>query len=443
VGDAVYVGDVIAPELDWREDNMGKMLLEYSKPYITPVNNEQWDLGELAELGDDAINGGDDVPSDGGRSDSDADLDDPDEVTSEDTETDDLDEAEDEADVAETDDSDDSSSEESVADSGSSETDESSSSESFDPSWRNEDSSESQADGSLGSETTADDAVEMETPDEVTSSDEVEEPGEMTEDSDEESMVSETELQETVMTEENSDTPPAQPKPLVTPERFEFAKEDQPLVGIIDTGFAENNPDLDYDNITLGRDWVDGNDNPLLAEGEGNEHGTHILGLIAAQQDNGIGIDGINPDAPIWLGRAVGSGQWANSLVEFVDAAVESGQPNAVVNLSMDLTQIDAEGNVTTRYELTPMERTAIEYARQNNVMIVAAAGNDGGVMSALGQASQEFDNIMTVGAAEQFDPKTSVWKGADRTDYSSHGHGLDVMAYGGTTENPQLSLAG
>ncbi|MEB3826100.1 S8 family serine peptidase, partial [Phormidium sp. CCY1219] len=75
--------------------------------------------------------------------------------------------------------------------------------------------------------------------------------------------------------------------------------------------------------------------------------------------------------------------------------------------------------------------------------MIVAAAGNDGGVMSALGQASQEFDNIMTVGAAEQFDPETSVWKGADRTDYSSYGRGLDVMAYGGTTENPQLSLAG
>ncbi|MEB3826327.1 S8 family serine peptidase, partial [Phormidium sp. CCY1219] len=75
--------------------------------------------------------------------------------------------------------------------------------------------------------------------------------------------------------------------------------------------------------------------------------------------------------------------------------------------------------------------------------MIVAAAGNDGGVMSALGQASQEFDNIMTVGAAEQFDPETSAWKGADRTNYSSYGQGLDITAYGGTTENPQLSLAG
>ncbi|WP_017305805.1 S8 family serine peptidase [Spirulina subsalsa] len=222
-----------------------------------------------------------------------------------------------------------------------------------------------------------------------------------------------------------------------------FQPEDQPLVGIIDTGFSADNPDLDYSNITLGRDWIDGDDNPLLSVGEGNEHGTHVLGIIAAQRDNDIGIDGINPDAPIWLGRAVGSGQWANSLVEFVDAAIESGQPNAVVNLSLDLTQIDAEGNVTTRYEFTPMERAAIEYARQNNVLLVVAAGNDGGVMSALGQASQEFDNIITVGAAQQFDPTASPWQGADRADYSSYGRGLDLMAYGGTTENPQLSLTG
>ncbi|MEB3826187.1 S8 family peptidase, partial [Phormidium sp. CCY1219] len=171
------------------------------------------------------------------------------------------------------------------------------------------------------------------------------------------------------------------------PETFEFSETSQPLVGVIETGFSANNPDIDYSRIILGQDRVDGDDNPLLAEGEGNEHGTHVLGLIAAQKDNGIGIDGINPDAPIWAGRAIGSGKWAESLVEFVDAAKASGQPNAVVNLSMDLTQIDAEGNVTTRYEFTPQERAAIEYARQNNVMIVAAAGNDGGVMSALGQA--------------------------------------------------------
>jgi N-acetylmuramoyl-L-alanine amidase/uncharacterized protein YraI len=214
-------------------------------------------------------------------------------------------------------------------------------------------------------------------------------------------------------------------------------------VGVIDTGFSGNNSDIDDSRITWGRDHIDGDNDPTIAPGEGNEHGTHILGIIAAQRDNDIGIDGINPDAPIWAGRAIGSGKWAESLVEFVDAAVESGQPNAVVNLSLDLTQIDAQGNVTTRYEFTPMEMAALEYARQNNILVAVAAGNDGGVMSALGQSSQQFDNIITVGSAEQINGQTSAWKGFDRAEFSSYGNGLDIVADSGTLENPVMSTVG
>ncbi len=213
---------------------------------------------------------------------------------------------------------------------------------------------------------------------------------------------------------------------------YDFPAEHQPLVGIIDTGFSGDNPDLDFDRIQLGRDWLAGDDNPLLQPGEGNEHGTHVLGLIAATKDNGIGIDGINDDAPLWLGRAIGSGEWADSLTEFVDAAADSGQPNAVVNLSLDLTQENPDGSITTRYEFTPAERQAIEYARQNDVLLVVAAGNDGDFMSVLGQASQEFDNIITVGAAD----------GLERADYSSFGNGLDILADGGTPERGALSLS-
>lgn len=205
----------------------------------------------------------------------------------------------------------------------------------------------------------------------------------------------------------------------------------QPFVGIIDTGFAADNPDLDYGRIQLGSDFVDGDGDPLLADDTGNEHGTHIAGIIGATQGNDLGIDGVNDDAPLWFGRAIGSGKLAESLMEFVDAAIASDQPNAVMNLSLDLTQVDVNGAVTTRYEFTPQERTAIEYARQNGVLLVVSAGNDGGVMSVLGQASQEFDNILTVGAAD----------GSARADYSSFGTGLDLLAQGGTAENPVISL--
>lgn len=228
-----------------------------------------------------------------------------------------------------------------------------------------------------------------------------------------------------------------------TPVEFAEPVEQQPLVGIIDTGFAADNPDLDYDNITTGSDFVDGDRDPFLAAGEGNEHGTHVLGIIAAQQDNGVGIDGINDDAPIWLGRAVGSGRWADSLIEFVDAAAESGQPNAVVNLSFDFTEVDADGNATTRYALTEAERAALLYAQQNGVLIIAGAGNEGEQMSALGQASLEFDNIITVGSAQRVNDSTSVWEAFERADYSSYGYGLDLMADGGMPWDPQFSTIG
>jgi hypothetical protein len=211
---------------------------------------------------------------------------------------------------------------------------------------------------------------------------------------------------------------------------FNFPLRNQPLIGIIDTGFSGTNHDIDYNRITLGRDYLDGDNNPLLGDDEAEDHGTPILGIIGATRNNELGINGINPNAPLWLGRAVGSGKWAESLVDFVNAAKSSGQPNAVINLSFDLVQVNPDGSLTTRYQLTAKERAALEYARQKGVLIVVASGNEGAVMSALGQASREFDNIITVGAAD----------GSNRASYSSHGEGLDILALGGTDDRPIVS---
>ncbi|MBE9097257.1 S8 family serine peptidase [Tychonema sp. LEGE 07203] len=237
---------------------------------------------------------------------------------------------------------------------------------------------------------------------------------------------------------------PIQPTlPSIDASQFDFPAANQPIIGVIDTGFAGNNPDIDYSRITWGQDRVDGDADPRIEPGKGNEHGTHVLGIIAATQNNGIGIDGVNEKAPIWAGRAIGSGKWADSLVEYVDFVKTSGKKNGVINLSMDLTQVNPDGSVTTRYEFTPEERSAIEYARQHHVLLVVAAGNDGGVMSVLGQASQEFDNIITVGAVDRVNDEIALSKAYDRTDYSSYGRGLDIVAPGGSVQYPELSTVG
>jgi Subtilase family len=81
--------------------------------------------------------------------------------------------------------------------------------------------------------------------------------------------------------------------------------------------------------------------------------------------------------------------------------------------------QLNSNGRITTRYQLNSQERLAIQYARQLGVLIVAASGNNNSAISALGQASQEYDNIVTVGAAE----------GLSRACYSSYGNGLSIVA--------------
>ncbi|MEG4281085.1 S8/S53 family peptidase [Microcoleus sp. MON1_C1] len=211
------------------------------------------------------------------------------------------------------------------------------------------------------------------------------------------------------------------------------AKGADPLIGIIDSGFSAFHPDLNYDNLILGSDRIDNDRNPLSSVASESEHGTSILGIIGATRNNNLGIDGINDRAKIWLSRAIGSGKWADSLIEFVDQAKALGQKNAVINLSFDLTQINPDGSITPRTQLTSAELAALDYARRNQVIIVAAAGNSGlEQMSALGQASRLFDNIITVGAAD----------GYGRANYSNYGQSLDILAPGGTIENPVFSLS-
>jgi chromosome segregation ATPase/pimeloyl-ACP methyl ester carboxylesterase len=227
---------------------------------------------------------------------------------------------------------------------------------------------------------------------------------------------------------------PAVAKPAPTPVRFDFPVANQPLVGVISTGFTANNPDIDYSRIALGQDRVAGDANPLMQPTEGSAPGTHVLGIIGATQGNNKGIDGINDDAPLWVGRAPAtSDKWAESLKEFVDAAKQSAQPNAVVNINLNLTETTPQGQVVPRSQLTAAEKEALAYAQQNKVLVVVAAGNDPQQISALGNAGLDFDNIITVGSGNR----------TGKTDYSGTGEALDIVAEGGTRSNPVLSTVG
>jgi Ca2+-binding RTX toxin-like protein len=203
-------------------------------------------------------------------------------------------------------------------------------------------------------------------------------------------------------------------------KNFNIASKESlsPLVGIIDTNFNLEALGIDRSQVYLGRDSIDNDAKLFFPERLNREHGSDVLRIVRSHREVPLASTGIKP---LWLSRAVGSGKWADSLAEFVDTVKISESINAVINLSFDLAWLDSDGNLTTRYELTSKELLEIDRARQNGILIVVAAGNEGGAISALGRASLEFDNIITVGAA----------KGGVRAAYSSYGDGLTLLADG------------
>ncbi|NEP11334.1 MAG: DUF4114 domain-containing protein [Symploca sp. SIO2C1] len=138
-------------------------------------------------------------------------------------------------------------------------------------------------------------------------------------------------------------------------------------------------------------------------------------------------------DAADYQTLPINDGNWAEQLTQFVDQLQEAGEERGIVNLSFDLTQVDEVGQ-TTRYDITPEEQLALNYARENNVLLVVASGNTGGRMSGLGAAAVDFDNIITVGAVNSWE---------EVTDYSSRGEGLTLVAPGGEFKNDPDAFVG
>lgn len=132
-------------------------------------------------------------------------------------------------------------------------------------------------------------------------------------------------------------------------------------VGVVDTGVSAE-PDLHIDggfNAVTGEDPNDFGDN-----GEG--HGTHVAGIIAARGKPPTGIRGIAPGVTLRSYRVFpkGSGDASNfDILKALDRAVQDG---------CDLVNMSLGGG-----DLDDATHDAITYARANGTLVIAASGND------------------------------------------------------------------
>lgn len=198
-----------------------------------------------------------------------------------------------------------------------------------------------------------------------------------------------------------------------------------------------NNCDDDnngYVDDYRGWDFVGVNNNPMAGEttpsGAGVTHGTETAGLVGMTGNNGKGSATASWQTKIMPLQALsdsGSG-YTSSVVAAIYYAVDNGVK--VINMSLGGSAND------------PALQTAIDYAYQHDVVVVAAAGNCGtGTESGCNPAQPGemsypglSNHVISVGATTSTNARAS---------FSSYGEGLDVVAPGsGTIVSPMWSQA-
>ncbi|PSU35662.1 S8 family serine peptidase [Photobacterium lutimaris] len=183
------------------------------------------------------------------------------------------------------------------------------------------------------------------------------------------------------------------------------------IVAVLDTGLAESNDD-GIGCTDAPRDIVNNDGLPL----DGNGHGTHVAGTIAQRTNNSIGVSGLAYEScimPVKVLNDSGSGSFAD-IAEGIYWAVNNGAK--VINMSLG---VNARYGITNDSVMDP----ALDYAATNEVVVVAAAGNDGSRKNVSYPAI--YPSVIAVGATDYNNGLAS---------YSNRGQGLDIVAPGGDT---------
>ncbi len=175
------------------------------------------------------------------------------------------------------------------------------------------------------------------------------------------------------------------------------------LVAVVDTGVDLDHPDL-ASNIyvnpgEIAGNGIDDDGNGFVDDINGwdfttntndandiNGHGTHVAGIIAAES-NGFGATGAAYDATILPVQVLGdNGSGSNfSVADGIRYAVDTGAD--IINLSLG-------GGFSS------VIQSAIRYAELNDVLVVAASGNESSDTPGYpARFSSEFSNTLSVGA--------------------------------------------
>lgn len=173
-------------------------------------------------------------------------------------------------------------------------------------------------------------------------------------------------------------------------------------IAVIDTGLAENHEDL-ANNVIEGKNFVD-NAAGTPHTTDNQSHGTHVAGIIAAD-DNGKGGIGIAPDAKVSGYCVFPAGENSGAEIADVKRAIKAAIEDRydIINLSLGGSNYDND------YE------KIINDAYANGIAVFAAAGNDDAECNNFPAA---FSSAISVGAVNE---------NSSRAFFSNYGSTVDL----------------
>lgn len=193
---------------------------------------------------------------------------------------------------------------------------------------------------------------------------------------------------------------------IAAPTAWDVTQGSGVVVAVVDTGVELNHPDLvgrldtanDYDFVNFDSNASDD-----------NGHGTHVAGTVAANTNNTIGVTGVAGQAtvlPVKVLNAKGEGS-TSSVADGIVWAADKGAK--VINLSL--------ASPSTSDALN----TAVQYAVNKDVVVVAATGNEGGAVS----YPARLANVIGVGSTTTSDVRSSFSNFGPEVDVTAPGSGI------------------
>jgi serine protease len=188
------------------------------------------------------------------------------------------------------------------------------------------------------------------------------------------------------------------------------------VVAILDTGIAYRNwhqfrksPDFTGTRFVDPYDFVANNRYPLDREG----HGTFVAGTVAESTNNGFGLTGLAYGASVMPVRVLDANGWGDAATISKGIRYAATHGAQVINLSLEFDLSVTAGDI-------PDILSAIRFAHQRGVVVVAASGNEASAQLAYPARAPA---VISVGATT-----------LDRclADYSNDGAKLDLVAPGG-----------